>query len=357
MQMKESPDVNAAKELGIKALIKNILVDKHRKPIPKILHEMLTYGVTDREFPRYYITGMFYRKDVQNPLDHIGMEDYRKIRKYIKDPVVIPFLRNKLLFRHHLSHSSVPLPAFLGYNIGRHFFSPHDHRFLDSQASFADLVEGLLAKAESSSIFVKPADGIQGQGCFKIDSAESSCLGTLYKKICATNHVFEETLVQHPLVSDIYPHSLNTLRIVTCMMDDERVELVSALMRLGANQSIVDNASNGGMFIGVDLESGRLASYARQFFAFGGNMHTNHPDTGFRFDGFTVPHFQAALATVKTAAAYLPYRLVGWDIAITEKGPVLMEGNHNAHILMSDMADGGYKRNAVFKSFLDRITI
>lgn len=35
-------------------------------------------------------------------------------------------------------------------------------------------------------------------------------------------------------------------------------------------------------------------------------------------------------------------RLIGWDVCITPNGPVLIEGNHNYHIVMLEIANGGY---------------
>jgi hypothetical protein len=76
-----------------------------------------------------------------------------------------------------------------------------------------------------------------------------------------------------------------------------------------------------------------------------------YTDTGYEFAGFEVPYFMEALDTVKTAAAILPHRLVGWDIAITEEGPVLLEGNIDFGFWGAQIADGGYKKNRVFRSF------
>ena len=56
-------------------------------------------------------------------------------------------------------------------------------------------------------------------------------------------------------------------------------------------------------------------------------MYATHPDTGFRFAGFEVPYFPEVLAAAKNAAAHVPHELIGWDIAVTEAGPVIIEGN------------------------------
>ena len=59
-------------------------------------------------------------------------------------------------------------------------------------------------------------------------------------------------------------------------------------------------------------------------------MIDHHPDTNVVFAGFKIPHYQEALKTACLAHEKL-YRIrsVGWDIAITEDGCAIIEGNDN----------------------------
>jgi hypothetical protein len=45
-------------------------------------------------------------------------------------------------------------------------------------------------------------------------------------------------------------------------------------------------------------------------------------------------------------------RLVGWDVAIGESGPVLIEGNSDYDISGNDLADEGYRANNIFRKVL-----
>ena len=78
---------------------------------------------------------------------------------------------------------------------------------------------------------------------------------------------------QHEAVSAIYPHSVNTVRVLTCVDADRRPVVLAALLRLGTGRRHVDNASAGGIFVGIDLATGRLRREAKQFFQFGGQVH------------------------------------------------------------------------------------
>ena len=53
-----------------------------------------------------------------------------------------------------------------------------------------------------------------------------------------------------------------------------------------------------------------------------------HPITGVRFEGFEIPFFNEAVDLCKRAAMVVPQvQYVGWDVAITPSGPVIIEGN------------------------------
>jgi hypothetical protein len=52
------------------------------------------------------------------------------------------------------------------------------------------------------------------------------------------------------------------------------------------------------------------------------------PGTGALVEGLRVPHWDAAAALVRRAAPhFLPARTLGWDVALTEAGPVIVETN------------------------------
>jgi hypothetical protein len=341
------------------AEFRKIVSDKHRKPIFKIFHELLTYWIRNKDYPEYYSKNMVHRKDVTNYLDYyLGKKEFSKIRSLTRDKQLSPFFENKVLFHHHFKSSPIRLPHYLGYNIERNFLSPAGNQIIHDLKSFSGLIEELFASTRSASIFIKPIDGVGGRDCFKIDAAtiNTEYLAKAYDKISSSKYLFEETLAPHPLISEIYPYSMNTLRIHTCVFRNGKIGLVSTYMRFGSRGGFVEGGGLGTIFVGVDMVSGKLMSHARKNFEYGGDIYTHHPDTGYRFEGFSVPHIEAALETAKSAVTFLPHRLIGWDIAITEEGPVLFEGNINFGFWGAQIEDGGYKKNKMFKSFFEELT-
>lgn len=337
-----------------------VIYDKQRKPVLRILYELIDYYVKNKDIPRYYAKHMLHRKDAKNYLDYyIGRNEFYNIQHLVMDgeKELITILENKVLFHHHFKRSKLRLPTYLGYNLGKTFFSEEENRSIHNYYSFSCLIRDLILKSKASSIFIKPIAGIRGEDCFKIDNEllNSDRLEEIYNKISSKKYLFQETIIPHPLISGIYPYSVNSLRIHTCIYMDGKINVISAYMKFGYNRDYVESGSKGTIYTSVDMNTGSLGPFARKNFDWGGDIYIHHPDNGVKFSGFIVPHFEAAKDMAKAAAAFLPLKLVGWDIAITQEGPILLEGNHNFGFWGAQIADGGYKKNQAFRTFYEEL--
>ena len=126
-----------------------------------------------------------------------------------------------------------------------------------------------------------------------------------------------------PRLMALCPTSVNTIRIAT-LLGDKKQGIVYAFLRIG-NGKVMDNVDQGGMAARVDLESGKLLTVGADK---QGNTYTEHPMTHTPIVGFEVPFFEEAKAMCLQAAQKVPQmRFVAWDVAVTEKGPVFIEGN------------------------------
>jgi glutathione synthase/RimK-type ligase-like ATP-grasp enzyme len=69
-----------------------------------------------------------------------------------------------------------------------------------------------------------------------------------------------------------------------------------------------------------------------------------------------IPFIPEAKDLVTKAASLMPgLRLIGWDVAIGENGPILVEGNSDYGLRGNDMHYGGYRTHPVFKKILEEI--
>ena len=129
--------------------------------------------------------------------------------------------------------------------------------------------------------------------------------------------------------AEIYPGVLNTVRVFSVSPEPGRGEIVAAAHRFGSGATgWVDNFSSGGLVAHVELDCGQLSP--AMSLGPGNRLIWNerHPETGGRIAGVELPHWPEVKALVGELCAQMPgLRYVGWDIAITDAGPVVIEGN------------------------------
>lgn len=180
--------------------------------------------------------------------------------------------------------------------------------------------------ARHTEMIVKPEDGLCGKGVEKRTVPEKDA-AAVFEELCASRQTLaEEVLKQHPEVNALYAGSINTVRLVTMLDDKGAPHLLYAAMRMGSGGAVVDNFNHGGMVIPADPERGTLQGVAVNK---AGAAFSAHPDTGVKFDGYPLPFWPECRGLAFQAAKKIPrVRLVGWDLAITPEGPVLVEGNH-----------------------------
>lgn len=191
----------------------------------------------------------------------------------------------------------------------------------------ADDVYGAEEVLKSRSwVIVKPRWGHEGIGIEFIDCSKlDACREALLKKVALDEYVLEDLIVQHPVMSQVYPKSVNTIRVVTVLKDD-KVNLIRAAVRFGYNTEC-DNLFQGGLAAPVDLQTGEIYKPAISKIV-ATDLFEKHPITGQVLVGLIIPYWDEVVNLVIEMARRLPeLRSVGWDIAITAEGPVLVEAN------------------------------
>ena len=172
----------------------------------------------------------------------------------------------------------------------------------------------------------KPLGGCCGRGIEKVNLENYDSPEAAYDALMALNIPFEleELIIQHPAVSAIYPEAINTVRTVTINKDGE-VHVICAYFRIGNNGKHVDNFNSGGMVAPVDEVTGIVKDRAIDKQK---NLYEVHPYTGTPIKGFQFPDWDKALAMVRKAATEVPQMgYIGWDVAFSVNGPLLIEGN------------------------------
>ncbi len=200
-------------------------------------------------------------------------------------------------------------------------FANRDWLFLPDRGK-----EDFLAfMADKDEIIVKPSSGTCGTGVEKLKKADFPDLDAMYDHVMAKQSpLLEEVIVQHPDLQTINPYSVNTLRVIT-IYSGGKGNVVCAFIRIGNGGRPVDNINAGGMCAPIDLETGAIAKvgYDKDRITY-----ETHPLTGAPILGAIIPLWKEVVEFVDNCAQVTPgLRYVGWDVAVTEKGPVLVEAN------------------------------
>lgn len=158
------------------------------------------------------------------------------------------------------------------------------------------------------------------------------------------DHIITEYVVMNEVISNIYPGSLNTIRVMVINEHGDDPYIPRAFMRIGTKKSgVVDNTAQGGMFCKVDAQTGRFYDGEKTNNHIISSVET-HPDTGTVIEGI-IPNWELVKEKLIEIANHIPQiEWMGFDIAITEKGFNIIEinshqGLHRYHTYPQDIKD------------------
>lgn len=263
------------------------------------LFSIIFYGTTLED----YLTFEFYNKNHKERKSYVTG---RKLHKFFDN------VNNKE--RTNIFIDKVKFAEYFSEYLGREIFKLElDGKNIDNAKSWL---------REMDLVFAKPSRGVEGKGVTRLVVGED-VEETI--KYCLNNNLdlIEEAIVQHPKMNLLYPDSINSIRFIT-LVENNEVKLLGASLRIG-NGRYVDNVSQGGVFASIDITNGKVDSKA---FNILGEKFENHPITNHPIEGFQIPFWADVVEMCKSAALEFPdVRCVGWDVAISERGPLLIEGN------------------------------
>ena len=141
--------------------------------------------------------------------------------------------------------------------------------------------------------------------------------------------IVEEFIIQNKEINEFCKTSVNTIRVTT-LYDNGKCTFLPAIFRMG-NGGVVDNFHADGLAASIDLETGIVNSNGVDL---NNNIFEKSPATGKVIKGFKIPYWDLIKKTCEELAKVVPNsRLIGWDIAVTDKGIDLIEGNNGAYFV------------------------
>lgn len=302
------------------------------------LHVMRDYcklyrqkGLTMEEYDEFE----FEKRSESFRNDFLGKHEQRHYLRLLNPEKYYILMRNKYLTHKILENTGVRKAPLYAYYQPEGGVSPNDEIANDA----AGLVRILREKGVTECV-MKATENSHGEGvrlCRQLQYQDNDILfeegdgktTRLSSLLGRQPLIFEGVVRQTAQFAAFNPSSVNTVRFMTALYPDNHSEVFATFIKIGRAGSIVDNAGDGGnVDVAVNTDTGVL-QYAIQYDGWRKVTDIDvHPDTHAPLNGVAIEHWDAIKAEVCRFQQALPYcRVAGWDIAITDEGPLVIEVN------------------------------
>lgn len=336
------------------------------KSLASQMHDILQLsrgfgGLSPRE---YYYFGLY--DDERFPEDEkqrfIGLGVQSQILWRCTDGQYWAISRDKLLFAALMAVHGFPL---LNTQAVLHRFrvvpNAQPLRSLGDAAHF-------LRHEARFPLFTKPVKGMRSAGSARIDGYDAYTDELLLVPghrvrvdayLASVERYFDEGYlfqdVQHPheRIRALCGDRLATVRVVMMVGPDGGVPF-RAMWKVPAGPNVADNFWRAGNILcGLDPATGRVT---RAISGTGTDQVdvANHPDTGVAIKDFVIPHWDELLGMCRDASSVIPgITLQGWDVCITDDGPLLVEVNVGGDFTLPQLGHAKGMLDERFKVYLD----
>ena len=329
--------------------------DGERKNKLRMLRENLVWAFKYKEPCVYYFAyGLDLKK--RNPNDYVGYSEFRMMRNILNIRQrenlntlytfnYLALTRDKFVFYKYCESLGMPCPKTIA------LIKNKEITFFDGGKVNMQPIE-IVADHEMDA-FCKEIAGESGKGAFSLEiksrsikiNKKPSDINGLREMMGEGAFIVQERLENHGDIDAVYPNSLNTIKLITFLNDDGTVDFFDSVMRFGAGGNNIDNASQGGVFVGIE-EDGTLQEVGFHEPGIRKQLVVNgvHPDTGVRFAGMKIPYWNEILQTSKEFHKFF-YGIpsIGWDIAVTPNGFVFTETGEDWEIPVYQVTHGGLR--------------
>jgi len=325
-----------------------------RKCVARRALDLILWYLRYKEINYYYHSYGFDIKGLRDQSSYLPYREFRIVRDNDNLASTSPYsytrvciLRDKVLFSSYFS--KLLGAQYVPTDLGRLTPDGMVHSWNEQSHSIQLSLTDFLA-AQSGDLFIKKLTGECGDSCYCLENLTpgSSTLiinhtpittETFCAELRGSEYIIQQRISQHSSLSVLNPSCVNTIRIVTIIGKNSKIPRVFAhFLRLGID-SVVDNRATGGIAVLID-ENGILRGngFGHRF------IFAEHPITKHQFEGYQLPYWSEVQQLVLSAHdALKDIPSIGWDVAITPSGPILLEGNDNWEICGVQDTMGGIK--------------
>jgi hypothetical protein len=158
------------------------------------------------------------------------------------------------------------------------------------------------------------------------------------EKFATGGYLFQTRLSPHPKIVDVVGDHIATVRMFV-LVDDQGPTLLRASWKIPSGKAVADNFWRAGnMLGGIDVDTGKVIRVLLRTES-GTEPIEQHPVTGASFNDLVFPEWGSMREVVIRGAAAVPTcHFQGWDVALTDRGPVLVElEGDGGHPLMEQL--------------------
>jgi glutathione synthase/RimK-type ligase-like ATP-grasp enzyme len=268
---------------------------------------------------------------------------------------------DKLVFYALLKGHGLPAPQTLAIY--------HHSRGLDGAAALPapEALAAHLRSAMAYPCFAKPVTGMRSVGVAALEAYDAPSDSLLFKggrtlgvadfvsqlePYRKDGYLFQEMLAPHPELEALCGRRLSTVRLII-LLEDAAPAILHALWKIPVGDHPADNFWRpGNLLAGLEAASGRVTRVIQGVGPERRELES-HPDTGGRLQDLILPEWPALVALGLRAATALPgLRMQAWDIALTDRGPVLVEANIGGDFNLPQLAHGKGLMDERFGAFL-----
>lgn len=260
------------------------------------------------------------------------------INRWRPNPLGANEMSDKALFARECARAGVPFPQVLA-----------------SVADGAVTVHGTWTSL-ARDLFCKPQRGMgakhtaafrhAGDGLYRDEDGCTLTLDQVFHRATKEGRgkpmLVQPWLSNHPSLAGFARDSLITFRVVTCLDEQGKPEVTLAMLRLLAKlEPRWTDLPDEEYAAAINPQTGMLGLWLGDNFSTTPIHHTHHPRTGRPITGTIAPQWPALKdAALAAHRAFMHRIVIGWDIALTPEGPMVLEGNSNFDVMFLQRVHG-----------------
>jgi len=330
---------NLYKAFIIAFIYKNkvIFSGKEKKSIVKFL-DQIKWLLKEHQYNNYYyLYGLNNKGNNQNL--YFGKRQFTKLNQRVTRELnkrngltfgSAILTKDKFYATSILKSQSIPVVENLGLISGGTLILANDSIFsidqVPKQFNTPFFIKNTLLEYNDGILYVEKIY----EGNSYIVNGKKLCFEDIKNIINKGNWVIQKPEVSCHSIRKVNDSALNTTRIVTIIKEGQP-EYIGGFQAFATHRKKTDCWGKGAIYVGFDPEKEKLYKY--------GYYHPDlnnkgivekHPDSNITFNNYKINGIKEAIRLCKNAHRYFYYTpIIGWDVAITDNGPKILEVNEN----------------------------